>query len=328
MENQKNFVQHVVKNNDILPIEEEFLFEFKQLIEKQLGAPIEKLEKYSTEVLYDSFLVVCKGKPLIIKVNLSPDLPNFWKELGEHEFSFHPKIICHSKESDVVKFLCFELPKGIFLSHISNYPFNVKPDFIRPFVKSLKSMHATKVFDKDQTIDIFNSFCPMEASMIVQTFPVAYLMGTLKILFKDIYKSNIEDCGLCHFDLSPQNIIHCDNEFKFINFEYAAHANIYIDMWLGKETLNVSERAFSKFLDFYEVNKNKLHAYRLAADMFSFAYFNSKIIAEYMTFGLRDHLNLKYWINKSRENYLKVSNKLFIDKKLDNQIIKFYNLWK
>lgn len=328
MENQRNYVQHVVKNNEILPIEEEFLFELKQLIESRLGSPIERIEKYSTEVLYDSFLFVCKGKPLIAKVNLSPDLPNFWKELCEREFPFHPKILCHSKESDAVKFICFELPKGIFLSHISDYPFSVKPDFIRPFVKSLKLMHETKVSDKDQTVDIFNSFCPMEASMIVGTFPVAYLMGTLKILFKNIYKPDIEDCGLCHFDLSPKNIIHSNNEFKFVNFEYAANANIYIDMWLGKEALNVSDQTFSKFVDLYDLNKNKLHAHRLAADMFTFAYFNSKIIAEYMTFGLRDHLNLKYWINKSRESYLKVSNKLFVDKKLDNQIIKFYNLWK
>jgi thiamine kinase-like enzyme len=328
MENQKNFVQHVIQNNDILPIERELIDDIKRSIELKLGAEISSIEKYSTEVLYDCYMAISGSLPLMIKVNLSPDTPNFWKELVENNFSFHPKIICASQKEDINKFICFELPKGIFLSDVSNYPLNSKFNFINFFARDIKKIHQLKLKNEDDTLQVFNGMCPFEASMIYDPFPIAQLIGSLRTLFKKNYQSNIDDCGLCHFDLCPENIIFSNKEFKFLNFEYAANANIYIDIWAAREALNVSDQSFLNFINTYEVNKTKLHSYRQAADMFVFAYFNSKIIAEYMTFGVRNHIKLKHWINKSETYYYKIAHKLFIEKKLDNTIRQFYNLWK
>jgi len=328
MENQKNFVQHVIQSNDILPIEEEMINEIKLVIEAKLGEEITAIEKRSTEVQYDSYFAISGKKPLIIKVNLSPDVPNFWKELTQYNFPFHPKIICASEEDSINKFICFELPKGVFLSDISNYPLSSKLNLVSGFARDVKKMHETKLKNEDDTIRIFNAMCPFEASMIYDTFPVAQLMATMRSVFKSIYKSDLQDCGLAHFDVCPENVISSNKEFKFLNFEYAGNANIYIDIWMMQQTMNASDENFLNFINYYELNKTKLHSYREAADLFCFAYFNSKIIAEYMTFGIRNHIKLKYWINKSEAYYPSVAHKLFIENKLDKKIRQFYYLWK
>lgn len=328
MEKQKNYVQHIIKNNDILPIEEEMLDAVKMHIENKIGNKIDRLEKYSTEPQFDYYYAVCGKTPLGIKINLSPDTPNFWEELSLNNFSFHPKILCSCLGSEDYKFFCFEMPTGIFLSDVSNYPLSPKLNLINLFAKNVKKIHQSKISGFDKTIDIFDAFLPIEASMISATFPLAQLIGTCKSLFKSIYKSNLNDCGLCHFDLCPENIILSNKEFKFINFEYAGNANIYIDLWLAKETMNTSEQAFVSFLDSYSLDKTKLHSYKDASDFFIFAYFNSKIIAEYMTFGVRNPIKLKYWINKSSEFYGRIAHKLFVGKTLDKNIREFYNLWK
>lgn len=328
MENQKNFVRHVIQSTDILPIENEMLEEIKRLIKSSLGTDVVRLEKKSSEVLYDCYTAISGKKALTIKVNLSPDLPNFWKELIENNFSFHPQIICSSKENDILKFICFEGPNGILLSDVSNYPLSSKFNFINSFARDLKKMHQTKIKNEDDTLKIFNGMCPLEATMIYDPFPVSQLILSLKTLFKNTYQSNLEDCGVCHFDICPENIIFSNKEFKFLNFEYAANANIYIDLWNAREAMNISDESFSAFVNSYGLNKTKLHSYRQAADIFTFVYFNSKIIAEYMTFGVRNHIKLRYWINKSEAYYYKMAHKLFVEKKLDNKIREFYNLWK
>lgn len=328
MEKQKNYVQHIIKNNDILPIEGEMVSIIINQIESQIGSKIDNIEKRSTESLFDSFYAISGKTAYLIKVNLSPDLPNFWDELVSHNFPFHPKIVCSSSKNDDYKFFCFELPKGVFLSEVSEYPLSQRLNLVGSFVKDLKKIHGTKISDRDATVDIFNSFCPIEASMICEDFPLSQLLGTARNFFKIIYKSNPDDCGLCHFDLCPENIIYSNKEFKFINFEYAAHANIYIDLWLAKETMNTSEQAFKQFIDLYSIDKSKFHAYREAADLFCFAYFNSKIIAEYMTFGVRDPIKLRYWINKSSIFYNILAHSFFVGKVLDKNIRDFYNLWK
>lgn len=328
MENQKNFVQHVIQNNDILPIEEEMLDGIKLSIEQKLSGEVIGIEKKSSEVLYDSYFAICGKKPLMFKINLSPDMPNFWKELTIHNFSFHPKIVCASQEDAIHKFICFELPKGVFLSEYSSSPLNPKLNFINSFARSVKKMHETKLKNEDDTLKIFNAMCPFEASMIYGTFPVAQLVGTMRSVFKGLYKSDPNDCGLTHFDICPENIILCNKEFKFLNFEYAGNANVYIDLWQCQETMNASDQSFLSFIDCYDLDKTKLHSYKEAADLFMFAYFNSKIVAEYMTFGVRNHLKLRYWINKSETCYSRVAHKLFIENKLDKQIRQFYYLWK
>jgi hypothetical protein len=328
MENQRNFVQHVIQSNDILPIEEEMLDSIKLSIEQKLGGKVTAVEKRSSQVLYDHYLAICDKKPLIFKINLSPELPNFWKELVEHNFSFHPKIVCNSEEDAIYKFICFELPQGAFLSDYSSSPLNPRLNFINFFAKSVKNMHKIKIKNEDDTIKIFNGMCPFEASMIYGTFPLAQLMGTMRSVFKDLYKSNLDDCGVAHFDLCPENIILSNKEFKFVNFEYAGNANIYIDLWQCEETMNTSYQSFLSFIDCYDLDKKKLHSYKEAADLFMFAYFNSKIIAEYMTFGVRNHLALKYWINKSERCYSRVARNLLIENKLDKKIRQFYHLWR
>ena len=327
MENQRNFVQQAVKNNDILPIEREMIDFVASEIENATGKKTKIKEKISTEVFYDSYSALSEKDRLIVKINLSPELPNFWRELCDTSFSFHPKIVCSSKESDY-KFICFEEPSGCLLSDISSRPLNLKLNFIQGFTTVLKSLHQTKVRDSDNTIKAFDAFCPMEASMISRTFPLTNFLGTLKIIFRQHYKESLEDCGLCHFDLSPQNVSYSGKDFKFLNFEYADFGNIYIDFWLLKETMNISDQAFLHLLDLYGVNKNKIYAYKESSELFIFSYFNSKIIAEYMTFGVRDPIKLKYWINKSEIFYEKIKAKLFFEKKLDNAVREFYYLWK
>ena len=328
MENQKNHVQVLYQNKTLLPIEEEMLRCVTDILEKKLKFHIENIQKEYSYPLYDYFLFSHQNKPYGLKVNLSPDLPNFWSELSINNFNFHPKIVGVSEDEDDFKFICYELPKGVFLSDISNYPLDPKLKLNKIFSKSLKDLHSTKISEVDKTLDIFNSFLPIEASRIYRNFPLSELFSTCKILFKNFYESNPQDCGLCHFDLAPQNIILSGESFKFINFEYAGNANFYLDLWLVKNILNVSDENFYKFFENYEVDLEKLNKYKELSHIFCFAYFNSKIVSEYITFGVRDPINLKIWINKSRENYEKIVHKLFIEKTLDKSIRDFYNLWK
>ena len=329
MEKQKNYLQFVKTEKTLLPIEEEFLFSVKEKIENKLGSKISKWEKHYSHPIYDCFLIVVNDRPLLTKVNLSPDLPNFWKELWINNFEFHPSIVCHSDELDEFQFICFEIPKGIFLSDLSSSPLNKKFNLEKIFLSTLDKMHSTKLLQKDCTIDVLNSFLPRESISICKKYPVVELFPSVKFLFNKAYKENIDHCGLCHFDLSHENIIYTGKELKLINFEYAANANIYLDIWLAKEILNCPESLFDELLKFSNKEKiQTIYSYKELSDIFNFAYFNSKIISEYITFGLRDPISLKKWINKSEIFYTKIQDKLFVDKTLDKLIRDFYYLWK
>lgn len=328
MEKSKNRLRFVRNNLSLLPIEEEFLSSVKREIENKIKSSITSWRKYESHPIYDSYLIVAENTPLFLKVNLSPDEPNFWKELVENNFSFHPKIICHSDEKSEFKFICYEIPKGIFLSDISAYPLNKKLDLQLNIVKAISEMHKINT-NADNTINIFDSFLPFEAERLFKQYPVASSFFTLKSLFKKTYTSNLKHCGLCHFDLCPENMILTNGDIKIINFEYAANANIYLDILLAKETLNCSDQTFDQVKNILGYEKNRtLPEYEKASELFNFAYFNSKIVSEYITFGLRNPAKLKYWINKSETFYLKIQNELFVSKSLDKLIKDFYLVWK
>lgn len=328
MENQKNFVQVQSENKSLLPIEEEMLEGVVSVIEDKLNFKINTIYKEHSYPLYDLFLFIANDKAYALKINLSPDLPNFWEELSSNNFAFHPKILGVSDDSHDFKFLCYELPNGTKLSDISNYPLDPKLKINNIFAKSLKTMHETKISDIDKTLEIFDSFLPVEGYGVYRHFPIVDLFTILKASFRNKYTSNLEDCGLCHFDLTPENIFLDQNNFKFVNFEYSGNANFYLDLWLAKDILNISDDSFYKFFQFYSIDFQKLNSYQEVSRLFNFAYFNSKILSEYMTFGTRDPISLKYWINKSNQNYEKIAYKLFIQKTLDKSIRDFYNLWK
>ena len=329
MERQRNHLQFVKTEADLLPIEEEFLASVKSEVESAIGSPISYWKKHKVHSLYDCYLIVSDNKPYFLKVNLSPDMPNFWQELNDNNFNFHPKIVSFSKEASEYKFICFEVPKGAFLSDLSKYPLSPKLNLQKTFAQALSEMHSIKIGSADNTVDIFNSFLPREAIMVFKTYPVANLFSTCKIVFKQLYKPNTEHCGLCHFDLTGENIIYTGTNIKFINFEYAANANTYLDIWLAKQTLNCSDQVFESFVDLMPKAKGyELRSYEEVSHLFNFAYFNSKIVSEYMTFGLRDPIKLKFWLNKSEESYNRIFGKLFVDKPLDKLIRDFYYLWK
>ena len=328
MENQKNFVQVQLENKSLLPIEEEMLRDVTSVIEEKLNFKIDKIYKERSYPIYDLFLFLADNKLYALKINLSPDLPNFWQELSSNNFDFHPKIIGVSDESDDFKFLCYEFPVGVRLSDVSNSPLNPKLKINNIFAKALKSLHQTKISETDKTLEIFESFLPVEGYSVYKHFPVVDLFTILKSSFRNRYRSSLEDCGLCHFDLSPENIFLEKDDFKFINFEYSANANFYLDLWLAKDILNVSDDSFYKFFQFYNIDLEKLNSYQEISRLFNFAYFNSKILSEYITFGVRDPISLKFWIDKSRQNYEKIAYKLYIQKSLDKSIQDFYNLWK
>jgi hypothetical protein len=329
MEKQRNHLQFVRAEKTLLPIEEEFLASVKKKIESQLGSAISKWEKYYTHPIYDCFLMIVNDRPLLTKVNLSPDAPNFWKELCVNNFSFHPKIVCYSDDFDEFQFICFEVPKGIFFSDLSNYPLSRKFNIQKTFLSTLDSMHSFKINENDETIKTVESFLPREAMSIYKTYPVVALFPAVKLAFKKIYTPQINDCGVCHFDLCHQNIIYTGDDIKLINFEYAANANTYLDIWLAKETLNCSDTTFDEVVGYLKKPQvETLYRHKDASLIFNFAYFNSKILSEYITFGLRDPVKLKIWINKSEFFYTKIQNKLFIEKSLDKLIRDFYYLWK
>ena len=54
---------------------------------------------------------------------------------------------------------------------------------------------------------------------VSSTFPLADTFYSAKIVFKSIYKSNLQDCGLCHFDLDVKNIVYTGEDFKLLNAE-------------------------------------------------------------------------------------------------------------
>lgn len=328
MEKQKNYLRFARNDKTILPIEEEFLSSIKKKIENKIDAPVSKWEKYKSQPIYDSFLMIVNDRPLLTKVNLSPDLPNFWKELSDNNLEFHPKIICHSDELDEFQFICHEIPKGIFFSDLSNYPLARKLNIQRAFLSTIDKLHKTKIATDDNTIKMIDSFLPRESMSIYKTYPVVGLFSAVKLIFKKLYISNNEHLGLCHFDLSHENIIYTGEDIKLINFEYACHGNIYLDIWLAKETLNCSDTTFDDLTALFpNENVKTLYSYQEASLFFNFAYFNSKIISEYITFGLRDPIKLKFWINKSEGIYNQISDKLFLDKSIDKLIRDFYYLW-
>ena len=152
--------------------------------------------------------------------------------MSVNNFNFHPKIICYSGKEDEFKFICFEVPKGVFASDISNYILSPKLNLAKTFISDFSSIHSVKLGGEDKTVEVFNSFLPKETMMIYKTYPIVELFSTAKNSFKSLYNSNLSHCGLCHFDVSPENIIYTGSEFKFINFEYAANANIYLDLSL------------------------------------------------------------------------------------------------
>lgn len=333
MERQKNHLQFVANNKNLLPIEEEFLFLVKTKIEKKLNSKISSWAKQYSHPLYDCFLIVVgekdNQKPFYLKVNLSPDIPNFWQELIDKKFLFHPNIVCFSDENDEFKFICFEIPKGVFLSDLSKYPLSPKINIQRQFIATVNEMHSIKISEEDETLNIFNSFLPNESIMIFKNYPVVDLFFPLKAVFKNFYKSNLDNCGLCHFDPSPENIILTSNGIKFINFEYSCNANIYLDIWLMKQVLNCSDSVFDTIIDTFPKNKiEKIYEHRELSYFFNFAYFNSKIISEYITFGINNPNKLKNWIHQSELCYDQIFDKLFIEKHIDKLIRDFYYLWK
>jgi hypothetical protein len=328
MEKQKNYLQFARNEKTLLPIEEEFLASVRAKIEEQLGSKILRWEKYYVHALYDCYLIVVDDRPFLLKINLSPDSPNFWRELCSNNFDFHPKIICRSDETDEFQFICFEVPKGIFFSDLSNYPLNRKFNIQKTFLSTLDKMHELKINDNDETVKTFESFLPRESMSIYKTYPLVAIFPSAKITFKKIYIPQINDCGLCHFDLCHQNIIYTGDDIKLINFEYAANANIYLDLWLAKETLNCSDSTFEEVVQSLPKSKiEALYRYKDASLIFNFGYFNSKILSEYITFGLRDPIKLKQWINKSEFFYTKIQGKIFVEKALDKLIRDFYYLW-
>jgi hypothetical protein len=328
MERQKNYLQSVIRDSNILPIENEMLHTICDRLHEQLGAMVTHKEKLISEVMFDSYLLIAGNSSYLLKINLSPDLPNFWKELCEFKFDFHPEIVACSGEDDEFKFICYKTPRGSYVHEISNYILSPKLGLEKKFADTMQQMHDIKISESDDTVKVLNSFMPREAMMISRSFPVSELFSTTKLLFSSVYESNLSKCGVCHFDLCPENIIYTGSSFKLLNFEYAANANTYVDLLLAKETLNVSDEAMKNFLSHYSIDRQLLNNYRLASQVFNFAYFNSKIISQYMTFGNSNFIKLKYLINKSKQSYEKIYDRLFVPKSLDNQIRTFYHLWK
>lgn len=327
MEQKKNFLQHSVQDNTLLPIEREMLASIKKQVSSDLGFEVINCQKYSTNVLYDLYIVAANNKPYFLKVSVSPFIPNFWDKLCENNFSFHPKIVSFRLGEDF-NYICYEMPSGVFLSDISKYPLDSKLRLEDAFSNALKSMHSISYGTKDQTVEVMSSFLPREALMIHHTFPVSHVFGAAKLAFKSLYSESPNDCCLCHFDLDASNIILSNKEFKFLNFEYACHANKYLELWLTKELLNCSDSVFNNFLSYYQVDSDKLIAAKEASELFIFSYLNSKIISEYMTFGVANHIKLRSYINKSEQYFNKIKSKLFLDETLDKTIQDFYLLWR
>ena len=327
MEKQKNFLQHAIKNNTLLPIEDEMLTHVCASIKNRISKEVSSKQKLDSEIMADTYLLLIDKQPYYLKINLSPEVPNFWRELCVNNFDFHPKIIDYSFDEEF-KYFCYEVPIGMLAADISNYPLHPSFDLQKAFSQLLKKTHLTKLKSEDETVSIFNSFLPPETLSIYDTFPVVELFSTLRLLFKQTYKSNPDLLGLCHFDISLDNLILSRKEFKLINFEYAANGNTYLDLLLARENLNVSEESFDSFLRCHGLYRSDYRDYVDASYMFNFAYFNSKIVSEYMTFGVSNPIKLKNWINKSSFYYEKLATKLFVSKTIDKKIRNLYYLWR
>ena len=89
MEKQRNYLQSVKNEVDILPIEEEFLSSTKRIIENKVGHEIRLCKKYEVHPIYDCYLIAGNDRPFLLKVNLSPDTPNSWDLLSKNNYDFH-----------------------------------------------------------------------------------------------------------------------------------------------------------------------------------------------------------------------------------------------
>jgi len=327
MEKQKNFLQHAIKDNSILPIEDEMLAYVCSRISDKTSKQIVSKQKLVSEVMSDTYLLLIDRRPFYLKINLSPEVPNFWKELCYNNFDFHPKIIDYSFD-DEFKYFCYETPVGSRLSEISNYPIHPSFNLTGKFSDLIKKIHSVRIKNEDETLSILNSFLPLESYYIYDKYPVVEVFSTLKALFKQLYKSDPDHLGLCHFDMTLDNLIYSKQQIKIINFEYAANANTYLDLLLAKENLNISDSSFNTFMGYHKIYKSDFKPYLEASEIFNFAYLNSKIISEYMTFGVNDPIKLKALINKSAFYYEKLQSKLFVSKTIDKKIRHLYHLWK
>ena len=329
MEKQKNFLQYTVNNKKLLPIEEEFLSSICDKLESKFKFKISNILKEHSSPLYDCFALIADNRPFFLKVNVSPDTPNSWDLLSKEKLSFHPSIIDSSSPEEEFKYIFFELPKGIFANDISNYILSSKLNLTDIFTRDYKKIHSCTFSSEDETVAMYNSLLPIESMRIYRKYPIVDVFSVLKILFAETYKKNPSHCNFCHFDLCLENIIYTGSEFKFINFEYSCNGNKYLDMWLTKTLLNCSDDMFDRFIGAYgKTELDLIYSYEELSNYFIFAYFNSKIISEYMTFGVRDPVKLKYWIEQSSIFYSKISHNLYLEKNIDKSIRDFYYLWK
>lgn len=330
MEKQKNYLQHTVSNATLLPIEQEMLDFVCGQIQSSLGSTINEKFRSSSEVHYDQYSLRSGKDSFDLKVNLSPDTPNFWDELASNKFSFHPEIVSSNLTGDYI-FYCYKASKLSTASNLTEYLLSKHLGIQHQIGELINRLHAIKLNRTDYTVSVLNSFLPTQALASVSIFPLAHLFPQCRNVFLKLYTPT-EDVGICHFDITPKNIV-VDNskpnkELKLINFEYAANANIHIDSLLCKYTLNASDQSFNDLVSHLQLDKATLIKYIDAAEVFAFCYFNSKILAEYLTFGERNRPMLKYWAAKSEEIYNKIKFRFFLQKPIDNSIQDFYNAWK
>jgi len=326
MEKRRNFLRHTVSSTTLLPVEQEMLDSVCEKIEAKLEAPISRKTRTASEVLYDRYDLTCGKDSYVLKVNLSPDTPNFWRELRENHFSFHPEIVASSFDDDFT-FYCYKTTKTFSASSLTEFLLSKRLGLQHKIAEVLNETHAIKLSDVDQTTEVFRSMLPIEAGASVSSFPLAHLFPQCKQIFAKLYKPTT-DLGLCHFDVSPRNLLYNNSDFKLINFEYAANANVYINTLLVKETLNGSDESFNDLLSDMTIDKTKLVKYLDAAEIFTFCYFNSKILAEYLTFGTRNEQLLRYWVQKSEAIYKNIKQKFFLQKPIDKSIDAFYDAWR
>ena len=326
MEKRRNFLQHTVSSTTLLPVEQEMLDSVCEKIEAKLEAPISNKTRTASEVLYDRYDLTSGKDSYVLKVNLSPDTPNFWRELCENRFSFHPEIVASSFDGDFT-FYCYKTTKTFSASSLTEFLLSKQLGLQHKIAEVLNETHAIKLSDVDQTTEVFRSMLPIEAGASVSSFPLAHLFPQCKQMFAKLYKPTT-DLGLCHFDVSPRNLLYNNSDFKLINFEYAGNANVYINTLLVKETLNGSDESFNDLLSNMTIDKAKLVKYLDAAEIFTFCYFNSKILAEYLTFGTRNEQLLRYWVQKSEAIYKNIKQKFFLQKPIDKSIDAFYDAWR
>lgn len=326
MEKQRNFLQHTVSSTTLLPVEQEMLDSVCEKIEAKLGVSISNKTRVASEVLYDRYELQVGKDSFQLKVNLSPEVPNFWKELSSNNFSFHPEIVASSFDDEFI-FYCYKTSKMFPAASLTEFLMSKRLAVHHKIADIMNAMHSVKINDRDDTREIFSSFLPVQAVSSVSYFPLAHLFPQCKHLFNKLYKPS-QNVGICHFDISPHNLLYDNENFKLINFEYAGNANIYIDTFLVKETLNASDESFDEFLSCMNIDTETLVKHIDPARLFAFCYFNSKILAEYLTFGTRNVRLLKYWANKSKTIYDTIKPQFFLQKSIDKSIDAFYDAWR